>query len=150
MFNALKKLRHLIMILFLGQIPTVKVMSFYHFVSCRNHRLVPLLSISSLRLRDHPFLFHQTNIRAMTIPPIFSFSQRAYPFELQCVVQLLSSVHLCDPMDCNTLGFPDFHHLPEVAQTHVHQVGDAIQPSHPPLSPSPPAFNLSQHQGLFQ
>ena len=46
-------------------------------------------------------------------------------------------------------GLPVHHRLPELAQTHVHQVGDAIQPSHPLSSPSPPAFNLSQHQGLF-
>ena len=53
-------------------------------------------------------------------------------------------------MDCSTPGFPVHHQLPEFAQTHVHWVGDAIQPSHPLSSPSPPAFNLSQHQGLFQ
>ena len=53
-------------------------------------------------------------------------------------------------MDCSTPGFPVLHHLPELAQTYVHWVGDAIQPSHPLSSPSPPAFNLSQHQGLFQ
>ena len=57
---------------------------------------------------------------------------------------------LCDPMDCRTPGFPVLHHLPELDQTHVHWVGDAVQPSHPLLSPSPPAFNLSQHQGLFR
>ena len=57
---------------------------------------------------------------------------------------------LCDPMDCSTPGFPVHHQLPELVQTHVHRVGDAIQPSHPLSSPSPPAFNLSQHQGLFQ
>ena len=56
---------------------------------------------------------------------------------------------LCDPVDCSTPGFPVYHQLPELAQTHVHRVSDAIQPSHPLLSPSPPAFNLSQHQGLF-
>ena len=56
----------------------------------------------------------------------------------------------CDPMDCSTPGHPVHHHLPEFTQTHIHWVGDAIQPSHPLLSPSPPAFNLSQHQGLFQ
>ena len=61
-----------------------------------------------------------------------------------------SVVSICDPGDCSTPGFPVHHQLPELAQTHVHQVGDAIQPSHPLLSPSPPAFNLSQHQGLFQ
>ena len=55
---------------------------------------------------------------------------------------------LCDPMDCSTPGFPVHHQLPELTQTHVHRVGDAIQPSHPLSSPSPPNFNLSQHQGL--
>ena len=53
-------------------------------------------------------------------------------------------------MDYSTSGFPVHHQLPELAQTHVHWVGYAIQPSHPLLSPSPPALNLSQHQGLFQ
>ena len=57
---------------------------------------------------------------------------------------------LCDPMDCNTPGFPVHHQLPELAQTHVHRVGDGIQPSNPLSSPSPPALKLSQHQGLFQ
>ena len=55
----------------------------------------------------------------------------------------------CDPMDCNTPVFPVHHQLPELIQTHVHWVGDAIQPSHPLSSPFPPAFNLFQHQGLF-
>ena len=53
-------------------------------------------------------------------------------------------------MDCSTPGFPVHHQLPELAQTHVHPVGDVIQPSHSLLFPSPPAFNLSQHQALFQ
>ena len=61
-----------------------------------------------------------------------------------------SCLNLCDPMDCNMPGFPVHHQLLELAQTHVHQVSDAIQPSHPLSSPSPPAFNRSQHQGLFQ
>ena len=52
-------------------------------------------------------------------------------------------------MDCSTPGLPDHHQLPEITQTHVHWVSDAIQPSHPLSSPSPPALNLSQHQGLF-
>ena len=56
---------------------------------------------------------------------------------------------LCDPMDCSMPGLPVHHQLPDLAQTHVHQVGDAIQASHPLSSTSPPAFNLSQHQGLF-
>ena len=61
-----------------------------------------------------------------------------------------SFLTLCDPMDCITPGFPVHHHLLELAQTHVLRVSDAIQPSHPLLSPSPHAFNLSRHQGLFQ
>ena len=65
-------------------------------------------------------------------------------------VLLLSCVWLCDPMDCSTSGFPVHHQLPEFTQTRVHWVGDAIQPSHPLSSPSPPAFSLSQHQGLFK
>ena len=56
----------------------------------------------------------------------------------------------CDPMDCSTPGFPVHHRLLEPTQMHVHQVRDATQPSYPLSSPSPPAFNLSQHQALFQ
>ena len=64
-------------------------------------------------------------------------------------IQLLKSCPtLCNPMDCSTSGLPVHHQLPEFTQTHVHQVSDAIQPSHPLSSPSPPAFNLSQHQVL--
>ena len=59
-----------------------------------------------------------------------------------------SSLTLCDPMDCSTPGFPVNWQLPELAQTHVHPVGDAIQPSHPLSSPSPPDPNASQHQSL--
>ena len=57
---------------------------------------------------------------------------------------------LCDPMNRSTPGLPVHHQLLEFTQTHVHWVGDVIQPSHPLLSSSPPAFNLSQHQGLFK
>ena len=57
---------------------------------------------------------------------------------------------LCDPMDCSMPGFPVHHQLLELTQTRVHQVGDAIQPSHPLSSPSPSTLNLSQHQGLSQ
>ena len=57
---------------------------------------------------------------------------------------------LCDPMNYSTPGLPVHHQLPEFTQTHIHRVGDAIQPSHPLSSPSPPAANPSQHQSLFQ
>ena len=61
-----------------------------------------------------------------------------------------SVMSVCDSMACSTPGFPVLHHFPELAQTHVHWVEEAIQPSHSMLPPSPPALNLSQHQGLFQ
>jgi len=61
-----------------------------------------------------------------------------------------SCLTLCDPMDCSTPGLPVHHQLPELTQTHVHWVGDAIQPSHPLSSPSLPALNLTQHQRLFK
>ena len=64
------------------------------------------------------------------------------------VAQLCPTI--CNRMDCGTPGFPVLHHLLELDQTRVHWVGDAIQASHPLSSPSPPAFNLSQNQGLFQ
>ena len=68
--------------------------------------------------------------------------------QLSSVTQ--SCLTLCDPKDCSRLGFPVHHQLPEFTQTHVHWIGDAIQPSYPLSSPSPPAFNLSQHLGLFK
>ena len=61
-----------------------------------------------------------------------------------------SCLSLCDPMNHSTPGLPVHHQLPEFTQTHVHRVSDAIQPSHPLSSPSPPAPSPSQHQGLFQ
>ena len=88
------------------------------------------------------------------------WSSGVWPFE-QCIsftclsmVQFSSVAQscltLCDPMDCSMPGLPVHHQLPEFIQTHVHWVGDAIQPFHPLSSPSPPTFNLSQHQGLFK
>ena len=68
--------------------------------------------------------------------------------QLSSVAQLCPT--LCDPMNCSTPGLPVHHQLPEFTQTHVHRVSDAIQPAHPLSSPSPPAPNPSQHQGLFQ
>ena len=68
-------------------------------------------------------------------------------FVLSSVAELCPT--LCDPMDCSMPDFPDHHQLLEPAQTHVHQVSEAIKPFHPLSSPSP-VFNLSQHQGLFQ
>ena len=64
-------------------------------------------------------------------------------------VQSLNCVRLCDPINCSTPSLPVHHQLPEFTQTHVHWVGDAIQPSHPLSPPSPPALNPSRHQGFF-
>ena len=71
-----------------------------------------------------------------------------YSIQFSSVAQLCPT--LCDPMNCSTPRLPVHHQLPEVTQTHVHRVSDAIQPSHPLSSPSPPAPNPSQHQSLFQ
>ena len=70
------------------------------------------------------------------------------PFQFSSVTQ--SCPTLCVPMNHSMPGLPVYHQLPEFTQTHVHWVGDTIQPSHPLSSPSPPALNLSQHQGFFQ
>ena len=82
-------------------------------------------------------LLDMCNLRCLLISVQFSLILQSHPT-------------LCDPTDCSTPGLPVYHKLLEFTQTHVHWVGDAIQCSHPLSSPSPPAFNLSQHQGLFQ
>ena len=78
----------------------------------------------------------------------FQYDGENASVQFSSVTQLCPT--LCDPMNCSTPGLPVHHQLLESTQTHVHWVGDAIQPSHPLSSPSPPALNLSQHQGLFQ
>ena len=84
--------------------------------------------------------------------PLKEGSGSYFGFHFMCFssVQSLSHVRLCDPMNCSTPGLPVHHQLLEFTQTHIHRVGDAIQPSHPLSSPSPPAPNPSQHQSLFQ
>ena len=86
--------------------------------------------------------------------PVFSWPRklsqgsRGHSVQFSSVAQ--SCPTLCDPMNRSTPGLPVHHLLPEFTETHVHRVSDAIQPSHPLLSPSPPAPNPSQHQSLFQ
>ena len=82
----------------------------------------------------------------LAIPLLGILSRRSVQFS--SVTQ--SCLTLCDPMNRSTPGLPVHHQLPEFTQTHVHRVSDAIQPSQPLLSPSPPAPNPSQHQSLFQ
>ena len=79
---------------------------------------------------------------------ILIMHKKIHLFSVSSVAQWCPT--LCNPMDCSTPGFPVHHQLWELTQTHVHWVSDAIQPSHPLSSPSPPAFSLSQHQGLFR
>ena len=69
-------------------------------------------------------------------------------YQFSSVTQLCPTI--CEPMNRSTPGLPVHYQLPKFTQTHVHRVGDAIQPSHPLSSPSPPTLNPSQHQGLFQ
>ena len=86
---------------------------------------------------------------------VVRFGRKFYFERIDYSLQSVSSVSqscptLCNPMDCSTPGLPVHHQLLELVQTHVHWVGDAIQPPHTLLSPSSPTFNLSQHQGLLQ
>ena len=82
--------------------------------------------------------------------PLWTILHKSFLYILQFSSVAQSCLTLCDPMDCSMPGLPFHHQFPEFTQTHVHWVSDAIQPSHPLWSPSPPTFNLSQHQGLFQ
>ena len=95
------------------------------------------------------YILHGHSLLLVKVP--FSLITEA---DVQCMLQFSSVTQscptLCDPTACSTSGFSVHHQLPDLAQTHVHCIGDAIQPSHPLSSPSTPAFNLSQHQGLFQ
>ena len=85
------------------------------------------------------------------MPPFGAYTAvRSFRWTVLVVIQSLSHVQLRDHMNCRTPGFPVLHYLLEIAQIHVHWVGDAIEPSHPLLPSSYFAFNLSQHQGLFQ
>ena len=88
------------------------------------------------------------DLNSATKGVVIVFKLPTYSVQFTLVAQ--SCPTLCNPMGCSTPDLPVHHQLPEFTQTHVHWVGDAIQPSHPLLSPSPPTFSLSQHQGLFQ
>ena len=89
---------------------------------------------------SNPCLLHLLHWQADSLPlyHVFEFSSLSQ-----------SCPTICSPTDCSLPGFPDHHQHPELVETYVHQVGDAVQPSEPLSSPSPPALNLSQNQGLF-
>ena len=101
-------------------------------------------------------------IISTTVIQVYAPTSKAEEAEIKCfskglqdlLVQFSSAIQSCltihEPMDHSTPGRPVHHQLPEFTQTHVHWVSDAVQPSHPLSSPSPPAFSLSANQGLFQ
>ena len=102
------------------------------------------------RLLRVPWTARRSNQSILKISPGISLEGMRLKLKLQIssVTQLCPT--FCDPMNRSTSGLPVHHQLPEFTQTHVHRASDAIQPSHPLSSPSPPAPNPSQHQGLFQ
>ena len=102
------------------------------------------LSISTIsKVRQEPMFCPQMNDSRKQCVYIHFISDQIRSLAQSCPT-------LCDPMNCSTPGLPVHHQLPEFTETHVHQVSDAIQRSHPLSSPSPPAPNPSQHQSLFQ
>ena len=124
---------------------------------CTSTYLDSVLMVKN-KLRFRSSIYRTSRIAMGMIPFLGTQFENHWPRQhgqmmhmLRFVVQLLGRVQLFwDPMDCSTPGLPGFHHLPELAQIHVHWVNDAIQPSHPLWFLSPPAFSLAKHQGLFQ
>ena len=108
------------------------------------------MQISTLKMvQDYLASVYNFWIKSPTVSRLPSlFASWTNILQFSSVAQLCPT--LCNPVDCSKPGLPVQHQLPEFTQTHTHLVGDAIQPSHPLLSLSPPAFNLSQHRGLFQ
>ena len=114
--------------------------------------LLKLMSITSVMTSNHLILCHPLLLLASIFPSIRVFSNELVlhisSVQFSSVTQ--SCPTLCDPLNRSTPDLPVHHHLPEFTQTHVHWVGDAIQPSYPLSSPFPPASNPSQNQSLFQ
>ena len=107
-------------------------------VQCLNHWTIGEVPVLATWKHHWPFVFQRKPKRC----------KQPISVQFSSVTQL--SLTLCDPMDYSTPCFPFHHQHPELTQTHVHQVGDAIQASYPLLPPSPSALNHFQHQGLFQ
>ena len=111
-----------------------------------------LASLATRSLTLHLWWIHKPLLIALILWVFLWFFVAVFSLSVQfSSVQFSQSCPtLCDPMNRSMPGLPVHHQLPQFTQTHAHRVDDAIQPSHPLLSPSPPAPNLSQHQGLFQ
>ena len=112
----------------------------FFFKECRCYG-VPMLSF-----KCQDFCLWGSALVLTPVPACSSYATELAHQSIQFGLVTQCCPPLCVPMDCSTPGFPVHHQFPELTQTHVHWVGDAIQPSHPLSSPSPPAFNLSQHQ----
>ena len=122
--------------------------------------IVSFSSVPFIRLRKFLFILSLLCVYHERVFDIVKCFFLVFIDIIQCFLPLFHSVQfssvaqscptLCNPVNRSTPGLPVHHQLPEFTQTHVHRVGDAIQPSHPLSSPSPPAPNPSQHQGLFQ
>ena len=114
-------------------------------------RLFSSFSLSTIRVVSFAYLRLLIYLPAILSPAYDSRIQPSILHYVLCIHFVAQSCPtLCDPMGHSMPGFPVYHQLLEFTQTHVHWVGDAIQPSHPLLSPSPPTINLSQHEGLFK
>ena len=121
----------------------------------RSDSIVLQIFVLRLDIKENNHFIHKINQASESLSDIPKATQfindrilSGRYFQFSSVAQ--SCLTLCDPMNRSTPGLPVHHQLLEFTQTHVHRVGDAIQPSHPLSSPSPPAPNPSQHQGLFQ
>ena len=117
------------------------------------NRIIFLPSVSPSYLYLYPLTvpFPCLQCTSHTVFSVLRTCSISFPYQVlqfSSVTQFCPT--LCDPMDCSIPSLHVHHQLQELAQTHIHQVSDAIHPSRPLSSPSPPAFDLSQHQGLFQ
>ena len=121
-----------------------KSVNVIHHINNLKNKSHMIISIDAEKVFDeiqHPFMIKKKTLQKAEIKGTY------LNIQFSSVTQSCPTV--CYPMNHSTPGLPVHHHLPEFNQTHVHRVSDAIQPSHPLSSPSPHAFNLSQHQGIF-
>ena len=124
------------------------------YKSMHTHTHTRSHSCTLICIHTHTFTYSHALIHTCVHTQLIQIYMYTSTCTLFSSVQFISGAQscptLCDPMNCSTSGLPVHHQPPEFTQTHVHRVGDAIQPSHPLSSPYPPAPNPSQHQSLFQ